>query len=152
YLGNGLLTRFTLGLGPRGRRRPVHSSWPPVTGPATWSVRCVSPSHFRGDGTEWRKGVAGARQRRGKLRTVAQEDAGHAVVGNPVDAQRRVDLGPEINGQEPIALEAPRSHQQEYAKGGITEAETHRHGLGKQADHGVDHVELAVDVAQLAAG
>ena len=48
-----------------------------------------------------------ARHHRRKLRTVAQENAGHAIVGDPVDAEWRVHLGSEIDGQETVALQAP---------------------------------------------
>ena len=42
---------------------------------------------------------------------------------DPVQAERRVDLGPEVHGQETVALQPPRRHQDEDAERGVAEAE-----------------------------
>ncbi len=48
---------------------------------------------------------------------------------DPVHAERRVDLGPEVDGEEPVALQAPRRHQDEDAERGVGEAEAGRRRL-----------------------
>ena len=81
---------------------------------------------------------------------MAQDQAGHAIVGDPVDAERRIDLGPEIHGQEAVALQPPRGHQDEDAEGRIAEAEAGRRRLGHQPDDRIDLVDIAIDLLEQA--
>src|SRR5208283_2248199 len=74
-----------------------------------------------------------AGQDAGQVWAVAEDDAGHAVVGDPVHAERRVDLRAEVDGEEAVALQPPRGHQDEYAEGGVGEPETLRGSLREEA-------------------
>ena len=81
---------------------------------------------------------------------VAKQDAGHVVVRDPVEPFLRVNLGREVGGEEPVAVEPARGHQREDAEGGIAEAEPFREILGEDADAEIDQLNVVlVDAAQL---
>ena len=56
----------------------------------------------------------------------------------------RVDLRPEVVGEEAIALQPPRRHQDEDAERGFAEAEALGQRLGVEPGHQVDLLEIAV--------
>ena len=97
-----------------------------------------------------RESAATLRKQRGQFRTVPLDDALHAVVGHPVHAERRVDLGPEVDVEEAIALQPPRGHQDENAEGGVAEAKAFRRRFAEQSDHRVDQIDVLVDILQQA--
>ena len=71
---------------------------------------------------------------------------------DPVEALGRVDLGRVVVGEEAVALQPPRRHQDEDPEGGVAEAEAGRQRLGEQPDLEVDAVDVpVVDVADLLA-
>src|SRR6266536_49042 len=56
-----------------------------------------------------------------KIWAVTDDDAGHAVVCDPVQAERRVDLRAEVHGEKTVTLQSSRGHQDEYAESGVGE-------------------------------
>lgn len=54
---------------------------------------------------ERRECARAARQYTGKSRAVSENDAGHAVVGDPVYAERRIDFRAIVDGQKSVALQ-----------------------------------------------
>src|SRR5437016_2243504 len=75
---------------------------------------------------------------------MARQDAGHAVIRDPLDSFGSVGVRTPIARKEPIALEPPRGHQDEYAKSGFAESETVRQRLGEESDHEVHFGEIAI--------
>src|ERR1700674_1771507 len=75
---------------------------------------------------------------------VAQQDGCETVVGDPGHSCRRVNLRREVGGEEPVAVEPARGHQDEDPEGGITEAKARWGRLGIEADHQVDLVNVAL--------
>src|SRR5688500_2054040 len=61
--------------------------------------------------------------RKGQRREVPCDDVDHRRLFHPVDTLLGVDLRPVIPGQEPIALQPPRGHEQEDAECRLAEAE-----------------------------
>ena len=80
---------------------------------------------------------------------MAQDHAGHAVVGDPVHAERRIDLGPEIDGEEAVALQPARRHQDEDAEGRVGEAEPCGAGSAKSPTTVSTLSMSPIDVAQM---
>jgi hypothetical protein len=84
-----------------------------------------------------------------ELREVPEQHGSHRVFLDPVDPGLRVDLGAVVAREEPIALQAPRGHEDEDAEGGVAEAEAPRFRLGVHPDHVVDPLDVAVDLLEL---
>src|SRR5436190_24282010 len=91
------------------------------------SLRTVRSSHH----PEWRKGAGAPRQHTSEARAVAQNDARHPIVIDPVEAERRVHFRAIVHREEAVALQPPRGHQNEYAKRRIAEAEADGWRLGE---------------------
>src|SRR5262245_1220626 len=136
---------------PRGtrwvRRRNIVSisgrpsrSFKPAWSCTSRAILSVSALTARGHRPPRREGPAGARQHSSKFRAVPQNDTRHAILGDPVHAEGRIDFGTEIDREKAVALEAARRHEDEDTEGGVGEAETGRTLLGKQTHHGVDLV------------
>src|SRR4029450_6060722 len=92
--------------------------------------------------------VADAIERRPEPREVPQQHGHQAVVVHPVDAGRRVDVGGEVLGDEAVALQPPRRHQDEDPEGGVAEAEAGRRGLAEQADHQVETIDVVPSIGR----
>ena len=75
---------------------------------------------------------------------VALDDVDHRVVLDPVDAFLRVARRPVLGRQEPVALEAPRRHQDEHAERRVAEAHVLGQRLGHQAHQQVHLLDVAV--------
>ena len=95
-----------------------------------------------------RERVRDALERRLELGEVPQQQRPHRVVLDPVEALLRVDLGPEVVGEEAVRLEPPRRHQDEDPERGVAEAEPLRLPLRVHPDHRVDLLRIGVDPAQ----
>src|SRR5262245_27031979 len=96
----------------------------------------------------WKEHVPRIREVRRQLWAMAREHGAELVVAHPGEAGWRVDLGREVLGVEPVALEAPRRHQDEDAEGRVREAEARRRAvlaaaLDERADQEVDLVDRA---------
>src|SRR6187399_62776 len=91
-----------------------------------------------------RERVLHALQRRLELREMPEQDGPHVVVGDPVEPDLRVHLGPVVGREETIALEPAGSHQDEDAKRGVAEAEALWRLLREETHLEVDRVEIAV--------
>src|SRR5262245_14699111 len=59
-------------------------------------------------------------------RKVPGDHVHHRGFLDPLDAVLGIDLGAIVPGEEPVALQAPRRHQDEEAEGGLAEAEPWR--------------------------
>src|SRR5215470_2211153 len=74
-----------------------------------YSSRSVDISGFRSwPGSER---ILDAAEHRLQVREMSQQDGGHIVVDNPVEANLRVDFGVVIRREEPIALQPSRRHE-----------------------------------------
>ena len=74
--------------------------------------------------------------------------AGRAVVHHPVDAERRVELGPEAGGEEAVAEQAPRGVEDEDVELGFRDGEAVRpRRLGVEADHQVEVLDVVDQAA-----
>ncbi len=81
---------------------------------------------------------------------MAGEDVDHGVGVDPVHADLGIDLGGVVVGEEAVAVEAARGHEDEDAEGGVGEAEALGRGLGEESDDEVDGVDVTgVDAANL---
>src|SRR5262249_17901098 len=87
---------------------------------------------------------------RPQLRHVPLEYRTQIIVLYPCEAGRRIDLRSEIVGEEAIALEPPRCHQDEDAEGRIGKAEPGRRLLAMHADQEIDVLDSHVDGGKLA--
>src|SRR5215510_14996798 len=97
-----------------------------------------------------REGVVDAFERHRQLRHVPLQHGLHGIVVDPVHAELGVDLGAKVVGEEPVALEAPRGHQDEDAEDGIAEPESVGEVLRQGSDQEIDAVDVVlVDLAQL---
>jgi len=83
-----------------------------------------------------------------QLGEVPQQHRRHGVALDPVDPRLGVDRGRIVAGEQPVALQAPRRHQNEHAERRVAEPEALRRLLGVHAHHQVDLVRVAVDLAQ----
>src|SRR6516225_1076457 len=89
-----------------------------------------------------------ARHQRRQFGTVPLDHAFHPIVGDPVHAERGVDLRAEIDGQETVALQTARCHQDEDSESGITEAEALWWRLAEQADDSINEVDFAINILE----
>ena len=96
-----------------------------------------------------REGVLDAPQRRRQLRIVPEQHVAHARPVDPVEPRLRVGLRVVVAGEEAVALQPPRRHQDEDAESRVAEAEALRQRLGIEPDHQVDLLDVAVDLPQL---
>jgi hypothetical protein len=81
---------------------------------------------------------------------VAQEDVLHLRAVDPLDPGLGVDLGPELGGEEAVALQPPRRHQDEHPERRVGEPEPGRERLRVHADLEVHLVDVVVvDAADL---
>ena len=62
----------------------------------------------------------------GQLRAVPEQHAVQLLRSIQSMPERRVDLGPEVDGEEPVALQPPGRHQQEDPERGVAEPEARR--------------------------
>src|SRR5690348_18478374 len=104
------------------------------------------------DAAEWRKRGCRARQNGGKLWAVPQDDAGHPVLVDPIEPERRIDFRAIVDREEAIALQPPRRHEDEDTERGVAEAEAFRRRLRMQANHRVDVLDVFVEVLDPADG
>src|ERR1700730_4026315 len=81
-----------------------------------------------------REAIGDPFQRGPKLGELAQQGRLHRIVANPSHSELGVDLGPEVVGEETVALQAPRGHQDENPEGGVAEAKTLGQVLRQQPD------------------
>src|ERR1044072_7496576 len=68
------------------------------------------------------------------------QDSPHIVLLDPIKPGLRVNLLCVICGEEPVALQSSGRHQNEYAKGGLAEAESFGQVFRVKADHQVNAV------------
>ena len=81
---------------------------------------------------------------RRELWTVPNDNVGEAVVLHPLNSERTVNLWPEIDREEPVAVQPTRGHQDEDSEGGVTEPKALRQRLGEEADCGVNQFQVAL--------
>ena len=96
-----------------------------------------------------RERVAHAAQRGRQVRVVPGQHRRHVVVVDPAHPLGGVDGGREVGGEEPVALQPPRRHQDEDPERGVAEPEPGRRRLGVQAHREVDVLDRVVDRRQL---
>ena len=86
-----------------------------------------------------------------ELGAVPGQDVDHRVLLHPLQPLAGVDLRRVVAGEEPVAVEPARRHQDEDPEGGVAEGEPRRQVLGVQPGDQVDLVDVAaVDVLELA--
>ena len=68
---------------------------------------------------------------------MAQQDAAHAVVVDPIKPDLGIGGRRVVAAQETVALQSPRSHQDEDTERSLAEGEARREALGVHADHQV---------------
>ena len=81
---------------------------------------------------------------------MARENRTQAVVGDPLEAGGRVDLGREVGGVEAVAAQPSRRHEDEYAEDSIGEPKAGRRsglrpGLAQRADQEIDVLDGLID-------
>src|SRR5215467_11303427 len=94
--------------------------------------------------------VAYVGKMRPQLRHVPLQHRAQTVVLHPCEPRRRIDLRPEIDSEEAVALEPPRSHQDEDAESGIGKAEVGWLLLAMHADQEVDLIDGLVNGGEFA--
>src|SRR5437764_15285381 len=99
--------------------------------------------------TPRREWILDTRQHGRKLRCMTCQYARQAVTLDPLHTTRRVDLGRVVSGEEAVALEPARRHEDEDAKRRVAEAESSGLWRGVQTDGQVDPVNVPVHLAQL---
>ncbi len=87
-------------------------------------------------------------QHRRQLGVMSHQHRAHVVLGDPAHALGRVGLRGEVGGEEAVALQPPRCHQDEDAERGVAEAEAGRRRLGVQPHGQVDVLDGVVDRGQ----
>src|SRR5260370_42271415 len=87
---------------------------------------------------------------RPQLRHVPLQHRAQTVVLHPCEPRRRIDLRSEINSEEAVALEPPRSHQDEDAESCIRKAEVGWLLLAMHADQEGDLIDGLVNGGEIA--
>src|SRR5262249_57083072 len=77
---------------------------------------------------------------RPQLRHMPLQHGPQTVVLHPCEPRRRIDLRREIGGEEAVALEPPRSHQDEDAKSRVGKAGAHWWRVAMHSDSEIQRV------------
>src|SRR5215472_3403432 len=106
---------------------------------AMTSARCSGPR---------KEAVAYVPQNGMERRGMPQQHLAHAIFLNPIDAERRVNLGIVITGQEPVTFDPAPSHDNEDAKCRVGDGESRGLRFRQRAGQKVDAFDIPVNFFQ----